>query len=72
MSSTTTPLQTADQPALHPSNITAHPGSTWAGAGVLMAAVATQISSGSMPTTTAGWITFVLQILLAAAAALGK
>lgn len=65
-------MQTADQPALHPSNITAHPGSTWAGAGVLAAAVATQIAAGSMPTTSAGWITFIVQILLAGAAALGK
>lgn len=65
-------IQTADQPALHPSNITAHPGSSWAGAGVLAVAVGQQIASGQMPSSTAGWSMFAIQIAMAVAAAFGK
>jgi hypothetical protein len=60
--SATAPASTAQQPALHPDNITAHPGSTFAGAGVVLVGVGQMLASGAMPTTTAGWITFALQL----------
>lgn len=70
MSASTTP-QTADQPALHVSNITAHPGSSWAGAGILMA-LAGFATQNPMPTTKAGWISYGLAASMAVLAALGK
>lgn len=64
--------QTADQPAMHPSNILAHPGSSWAGAGIVAVAVGQQLAAGQMPSTTTGWGMFAFQLAMAVAAALGK
>lgn len=73
MSETTTPVvPTALQPPLHPSNILAHPGSSFAAGGLIMAAVAQQMNAGAMPTTLLGWVTLVAECALAVAAALGK
>jgi hypothetical protein len=70
MSQTTT--STADQPSHSLGNVLSHPGSSWAGAGIVATTIGTMISAGSMPTTTSGWVTFAVSILLAVAAALGK
>lgn len=64
--------QTADQPAMHPNNILAHPGSSWAGAGIVAVAVGQQLAAGQMPNTTTGWAMFAFQLAMAVVAALGK
>lgn len=69
MSDTTS---TAQQPSLHPSNILAHPGSTWAGVGVAAMAVGQQIAAGQMPTSSAGWGFFAFQIAMSLGAVFGK
>jgi hypothetical protein len=66
-----TTLQTSQQPALHTDNITAHPGSTFAGLGVLAVGIGQTMSAGT-PTTTAGWITFGAQIALGVLGMFGK
>jgi hypothetical protein len=65
-------IQTAQQPALHVDNITAHPGSTFAGAGLIVATVGQAMLSQPMPTTTAGWITWALPIVLGGLGMFGK
>jgi hypothetical protein len=60
-------VATADQPAIHHSNILAHPGSTFAGGGLLFAALAQP-----MPTTALGWVWIVMQIAGGVLAGLGK
>lgn len=54
---------TAAQPALHADNITAHPGSTLAGIGVIAATVGSMLATTPLPTTTAGWVMFAAGIL---------
>lgn len=71
MSTTTSPF-TSEQPSHAISNVTDHPGSTWAGIGVAAVTVGQAISTGSMPTTTSGWISFVGGLVFAVLAAIGK
>lgn len=70
--SDTIKLNTADQPAFHPSNILAHPGSSWAGAGIAAMAIGQQLTTSGPPTSTAGWGMFAFQMAMAVAAAFGK
>lgn len=70
--STTPTTPTAAQPAHSLSNIVAHPGSSWAGAGIVLATVAQAINAQSLPTTAAGWVTFFGSLAVAVMAALGK
>ena len=49
-------------PAIATSNIAASPGSTFAGVGVLATGLAQTIATGGLPTSTAGWIVFGLQM----------
>jgi hypothetical protein len=65
-------LPTSAQPALHVDNITAHPGSTWAGAGVAVYALGNAMVQQGMPTTTGGWVSLLLPVLMGGLAALGK
>ena len=58
-------------PALHASNIFGSPGSTWAGAAVIIAVVGNAMATG-MPTTQAGWLAFVASILTGLGAAFSK
>jgi hypothetical protein len=69
---TTPSTSTADQPSHSLSNITAHPGSTWAGVGVVAVTVGQIVSAGSMPTTPMGWVSFIAGLAFAVLAALGK
>lgn len=72
MSASTTP-QTADQPALHVSNITAHPGSSWAGIGVaVVGTTASFIVSNGVPTTKGGLVMLLGSLVTGLLAALGK
>lgn len=63
---------TAAQPSLHPSNIAAHPGSSWAGALGLLLTFGHQIQAGGLPTDKTGWIQLVGGALFSVLAALGK
>jgi hypothetical protein len=73
MSQTTTPVvPTALQPHFALSNIIEHPGSTYAGIGVVLGIIAQAINAGGMPTTIAGWITLIAGVAISIAAALGK
>ena len=65
-------LPTVEQPAFHPANIFAHPGSSWGGAAAIVLAIGNQMQSQGMPTTVGGWIAFGLPILVGIGAALGK
>lgn len=65
-------VQTADQPSHALANVLAHPGSSWAGAGIVAMTVATMIQANSLPTTSAGWIAFLASMATAVMAALGK
>lgn len=67
--SDTTP--TALQPAHALSNVTAHPGSSWAGASVALATLGNAASNG-LPTNAAGWAAFGLALLTSVLAGLGK
>lgn len=71
MSTTTTPLLTADQPSHALANITAHPGSSYAGAGILVT-LATFISQNPLPTSALGWLGYAAAAVTAVLAALGK
>jgi hypothetical protein len=62
-----TSIPTSAQPALHVDNITAHPGSTFAGIGLFSAALAQP-----MPTTWLGWVWVVMQVAGGVLAGLGK
>lgn len=60
-------------PALAASNITDHPGSTYAGIGAILAVVSSSImSTGGMPTTTAGWLVFASTVLAGIGGILGR
>ncbi len=72
MSQTTTPVATVDQPSHAISNVMAHPGSTWAAAGIVAMTVATMVQANSLPTTPAAWIAFFASLATAVMAALGK
>lgn len=75
MSQTIPPIAvtpTALQPHFSLSNILAHPGSTYAGIGVVLGIIAQAINAGGMPTTAAGWITSIAGVAISVAAALGK
>jgi hypothetical protein len=73
MSETTTPVvPTALQPHFALSNVIAHPGSTYAGIGLVMGIVAQAINAGSMPTSATGWVVLVAGIAMSVAAAFGK
>lgn len=61
--------QTADQPAHSVSNITAHPGSSWAGVGLALLGT---IQAGGVPTTSLGWVSLIAGGLSGLLAALGK
>ena len=63
---------TAEQPALHTDNITAHPGSTWAGVGVVLTGVAQAVASGGVPSSVAGWLVLGLQVGAGVLGMLGK
>lgn len=68
---TTTDVPTATQPDFHVNNVLDHPGSTWAGAGILMALVGFA-SQNPLPTTALGWISYGVAAASAVLAALGK
>lgn len=68
MSST---IATADQPSHSLDNITAHPGSTWAGVSVALVTVGNGLANG-LPTNSAGWTTMAIALMTAVLAALGK
>lgn len=53
-------------------NILAHPGSTWAGVGVVMATIGTAINSQGLPSSAGGWVAFAMSLAVALMAALGK
>ena len=53
-------------------NILAHPGSTWAGVGVVMATIGTAINSQGFPSSAGGWVAFAMSLAVALMAALGK
>lgn len=72
MSDTTTPLSTADQPSHSLANILAHPGSSYAGAGIAMLTIGKFMTDTSYPTTATGWIAYALALGTALMAALGK
>jgi hypothetical protein len=63
--------QTADQPPIHVDNITAHPGSTFAGAGLIAMTIGQAMSSG-MPTGAGGWAAMAAQVAFGVLGALGK
>ena len=65
-------VPTSMQPSHAISNVTAHPGSTWAGVGVAAVTIGQTISAGTMPTTASGWVSFVAGLAFAILAALGK
>lgn len=69
--SSTTALPTALQPSHSIDNITAHPGSTWAGASVALVTVGNSLANG-LPTSTAGWLTMGMTLMASLLAALGK
>jgi hypothetical protein len=70
MSGTT--LQTSQQPSHALSNIIDHPGSTYAGVGVIALAIGQIVQANGMPTTAAGWVTLGAELVMAVMAALGK
>jgi hypothetical protein len=72
VSTTTTSLPTAQQPALHVANILAHPGSTWAGVGVIAMTVGQAMVQQGMPTTAGGWLAFLLPVAMGVGGMLGK
>lgn len=53
-------------------NILAHPGSTWAGAGLAAATIGTAINAQGLPSSAAGWVAFLLSLAASFAAAVGK
>lgn len=65
-------VPTAEQPAIHTDNITAHPGSTFAGIGLWASGLFQMIGSTGMPVGTAGWALFGLQAMGGLFAILGK
>jgi hypothetical protein len=67
-----TSIPTSAQPALHVDNITAHPGSTFAGAGLIVATVGQAMLSQPMPTTITGWAAWALPIVLGGLGMFGK
>jgi hypothetical protein len=70
---TTTPIvPTAQQPALHVDNILAHPGSSWAGVGLIAMTVGQAMMQQGMPTTAGGWIAFLLPVAMGVGGMLGK
>jgi hypothetical protein len=62
---------TAQQPAFHPANVAAHPGSTMAGVTALAITAGQALAVGT-PTNAWGWFLFVLQLAGAAGAIFGK
>jgi hypothetical protein len=65
-------VPTAVQPALHPANVTAHPGSTWAGVGVGLVTLGQTFQAGGLPTTSVGWVQLLAGLSFSIMAALGK
>lgn len=65
-------IPTAAQPSLHPSNIVAHSGSSWAGALGLLMTFGQQIQAGGLPTDKTGWAQLVGGLAFSVLAALGK
>lgn len=63
---------TSEQPHFQIANLWLHPGSTYAGVGVVLGIIAQAINAGGMPTTAAGWITLIAGVAISIAAALGK
>jgi hypothetical protein len=67
-------MSTADEPSIHIDNVTGHPGSSFAGAGII-AAVTTILSvihGTPLPQSGPEWGAYVVTIALAVLAALGK
>lgn len=67
-----TTLATSQQPAIHVDNVTAHPGSTLAGIGVIAMAVGQMVATMPQPTSAIGWTALGLQLLAGFGAMLGK
>jgi hypothetical protein len=61
----------SSSPSLGFSNITANPASTWAGAASILAVLGSSMSQG-MPTTTAGWTSFGVSLLMGVASIFSK
>jgi hypothetical protein len=75
MSATINPVvnvPTAQQPAMHVSNISAHPGSTWAGIGVIAMTVGQAMVAQGMPHSAGGWAAFLLPVAMGVGGMLGK
>ena len=72
MSETTPVASTTTEPSLALKNIVAHPGSTYAGVGVVALAIGQVVNAGAMPTSFTGWLLVGGQLLLALGAAFGK
>lgn len=71
MASTTDVTPTALQAPIHTDNIVAHPGSTFAGAGVAAVLLAF-VQANPWPTSAAGWFAYGAAAVMAVLAALGK
>lgn len=65
-------IPTAAQPAVHPSNIAAHPGSTMAGVATGLVTLGQAFQTGGLPTTGAGWFQLLAGLGFSVLAALGK
>ena len=63
---------TNQQPSHAMSNILAHPGSTWAGATLIVGVLGTTMAATGWPTTASGWMTFALTVFGGIMAGLGK
>lgn len=72
MSASTQAVPTSAQPSHALSNILAHPGSSWAGAGVALFTIGSAVQAQQLPTTTLGWVAFLGGLATALGAALGK
>lgn len=63
---------TIDQPHFSLGNIIDHPGSTYAGVGLLVLTLGQYATANPLPVNAAGWVTYLAQLALAIMAAMGK